>query len=165
MNKIFKHISTTNEIYEKTILSESLSDTKELGLKIGKNLSTGNIILLSGDLGAGKTELVRYITLGSGNDSFVRSPTFVLINNYEGSLDITHCDFYRIEDGVQTEELGIEEYFDNSAVLIEWPEKISNNLPNDCVIVKIFFSKKETERKIMLYSTGENSKKLIGGII
>ena len=121
-------------------------------------------ILLSGDLGAGKTELVRYIVEGSGNDSFVRSPTFVLINNYSGEKNITHCDFYRIDLGAEVEEIGIEEYYENSTVIIEWPEKIINNLPSDSVIVKILFTENEDQRKIMLYSTGSKSKKFINKI-
>ena len=153
-NNNFKPIATSKENFEKTIISNSIKDTKDLGICIGKIIKDGDSILLSGDLGAGKTELVRYIVEGSGNDSFVRSPTFVLINNYSGKKNITHCDFYRIDLGAEVEEIGIEEYYENSTVIIEWPEKIINNLPSDSVIVKILFTENEGQRKIMLYSTG-----------
>ena len=163
-NNNFKPITTDKETFEKTIISNSIKDTKNLGICIGNIIKDGDSILLSGDLGAGKTELVRYIVEGSGNDSFVRSPTFVLINNYSGEKNITHCDFYRIDLGAEVEEIGIEEYYENSTVIIEWPEKIINNLPSDSVIVKILFTEKEDQRKIMLYSTGSKSKKFINKI-
>lgn len=163
-NNNFKPITTDKETFEKTIISNSIKDTKNLGISIGNIIKDGDSILLSGDLGAGKTELVRYIVEGSGNDSFVRSPTFVLINNYSGEKNITHCDFYRIDLGAEVEEIGIEEYYENSTVIIEWPEKIINNLPSDSVIVKILFTENEDQRKIMLYSTGSKSKKFINKI-
>ena len=157
----FKHIKHNLEDLDKTIFSKSLEDTKFIGRNIGTNISTGDVLLLSGDLGAGKTELVRYIVEGSGNNSFVRSPTFVLINNYIDKSNITHCDFYRINLNTEVDELGIEEYYDNSTVIIEWPEKIINNLPEDVIIVKIHFTDIENERKFMLYSTGIKSKTFI----
>ena len=163
-NNNFKPITTDKETFEKTIISNSIKDTKNLGICIGNIIKDGDSILLSGDLGAGKTELVRYIVEGSGNDSFVRSPTFVLINNYSGEKNITHCDFYRIDLGAEVEEIGIEEYYENSTVIIEWSEKIINNLPSDSVIVKILFTENEGQRKIMLYSTGSKSKKFINKI-
>ena len=160
----FEHFSKSNEQLEETIISNSLSETNELGLRIGENLSNGMIILLSGDLGAGKTELVRSIVKGSKSDGFVRSPTFVLINNYEGPVNITHCDFYRMEEGLEAEEIGIEEYFDETATLIEWPERIIKSLPSDCVIIKIFFTDTENQRKFLMFSSGNESKNFINGL-
>jgi len=160
----FEHFSKSNEVLEKTIISKSLDDTKNLGFSIGNNLSKGNIILLSGDLGAGKTELVRSIVLGSGSDGFVRSPTFVLINNYEGPINITHCDFYRMAENLEVEEIGIEEYFEETVTLIEWPERIIKSLNMDCIIIKIYFSENENHRKFSLFSSGNKSKEFIKGL-
>jgi tRNA threonylcarbamoyladenosine biosynthesis protein TsaE len=160
----FEHFSKSNEQLEETIISNSLSETNKLGLRIGEKLSNGIIILLSGDLGAGKTELVRSIVKGSKSDGFVRSPTFVLINNYEGPVSITHCDFYRMEEGLEAEEIGIEEYFDETATIIEWPERIIKSLPSDCVIIKIFFTDTENQRKFLIYSSGNESKNFINGL-
>ena len=159
-NNNFKPITTDKETFEKTIISNSIKDTKNLGICIGNIIKDGDSILLSGDLGAGKTELVRYIVEGSGNDSFVRSPTFVLINNYSGEKNITHCDFYRIDIGAEVEEIGIEEYYENSTVIIEWPEKIINNLPSDSVIVKILFTENEDQRKLCYIQLVANLKNL-----
>jgi len=164
LDNIFEHFSKSNEKLEETIVSNSLNDTNELGLRIGEKVSNGTIILLSGDLGAGKTELVRSIVKGTKSDGFVRSPTFVLINNYEGPINITHCDFYRMEEGLEEEELGIEEYFEETATLIEWPERIIKSLPDDCVIIKIYFTENENQRKFLLFSSGKESKKFINGI-
>ena len=122
-------------------------------------------ILLSGNLGAGKTELVRSIVIGAGNKDFVRSPTFVFINEYKGKIDITHCDFYRIEDNENLHETGIEEYYDNSLVLMEWPERIKNNLPKDNLIIKILFNENENERTIKFFTSGNKSKQLFERII
>ena len=160
----FEHFSKSNEVLEKTIISKSLDDTKNLGFSIGNNLSKGNIILLSGDLGAGKTELVRSIVLGSGSDGFVRSPTFVLINNYEGPINITHCDFYRMAENLEVEEIGIEEYFEETATLIEWPERIIKSLNMDCIIIKIHFSENENHRNFLFFSSGNKSKEFIKGL-
>jgi len=160
----FEHFSKSNEVLEKTIISKSLDDTKNLGFSIGNNLSKGNIILLSGDLGAGKTELVRSIVLGSGSDGFVRSPTFVLINNYEGPINITHCDFYRMAENLEVEEIGIEEYFEETATLIEWPERIIKSLNMDCIIIKIYFSENENHRNFLFFSSGNKSKEFIKGL-
>ena len=164
MDSKFKHLSLDNEFLEKTIFSNSLDDTKKLGIKLGKNIQIEDIILLAGDLGAGKTELVRSIVEGSGSESFVRSPTFVLINNYEGPTKITHCDFYRMDENLDEEELGIEEYYEDSATLIEWPERVKNNLPEDCLIIKIFFTEIDNQREFKFYSTGNKSKALLKGI-
>ena len=160
----FEHFSKSNEVLEKTIISKSLDDTKNLGFSIGNNLSKGNIILLSGDLGAGKTELVRSIVLGSGSDGFVRSPTFVLINNYEGPINITHCDFYRMAENLEVEEIGIEEYFEETATLIEWPERIIKSLNMDCIIIKIHFSENKNHRNFLFFSSGNKSKEFIKGL-
>ncbi|MBP06175.1 MAG: tRNA (adenosine(37)-N6)-threonylcarbamoyltransferase complex ATPase subunit type 1 TsaE [Chloroflexi bacterium] len=160
----FEHFVNIKETLEETVISNSLKDTIELGLSIGRNISKENIILLSGDLGSGKTELVRSIVKGSGSEGFVRSPTFVLINNYDGPVKITHCDFYRMQEGLEEEEIGIEEYFDETATLIEWPERIAKGLPSDCVIIKIYFTKTENQRKFLLYSSGKKSKKFIKGL-
>tara|TARA_B100000003_G_scaffold204673_1_gene216989 strand:+ start:354 stop:830 length:477 start_codon:yes stop_codon:yes gene_type:complete len=157
-------LSLDSEFLEKTIFSNSLDDTKKLGIKLGKNIQKEDIILLAGDLGAGKTELVRSIVEGSGSESFVRSPTFVLINNYEGPTKITHCDFYRMDENLDEEELGIEEYYEDSATLIEWPERVKNNLPDDCLIIKIFFTEIDNQREFKFYSTGNKSKALLEGI-
>ena len=65
---------------------------------------------------------------------------------------------------LEIEEIGIEEYFEETSTLIEWPERVIKSLPNDCVIIKIYFSEKEDQRKFLIYSSGVKSKKFIKGL-
>ena len=165
MNTDFKHLALDNEVEEVVLLSTGLEDTEKIGNAIGKSVTKEDVILLSGNLGAGKTELVRSIVIGAGNKDFVRSPTFVFINEYKGKINITHCDFYRILDVGNLQETGVEEYYDNSLVLMEWPERITNNLPKDNLIIKIFFNESENERIIKFFTSGNKSKQLFERII
>ena len=87
----------------------------------------GDIVLLFGDLGAGKTTLTQGICqgLGLGKGEYIRSPTFTLVNLYQGRIPINHIDLYRLESFAEIEALGLEEYlFSNSVSLIEWSEKL-----------------------------------------
>ena len=165
MDTNFKHLTLDDEVEEIVLLSTGLEDTEKIGNAIGKSVTKEDVILLSGNLGAGKTELVRSIVFGTGNIDFVRSPTFVFINEYKGKINITHCDFYRIEDVENLQETGIEEYYDDSLVLMEWPERIIKNLPKDKLIIKLFFNENENERIIKFFTSGNKSKQLFERII
>lgn len=103
--------------------------------------SSKNVILFQGDLGAGKTTLIKSICKAKGVEKEVSSPTFNIVNEYESSTGlIYHFDFYRLEDEEEAYEIGAEEYFySGNLCLIEWPEKIERILPekNECLIVKI----------------------------
>lgn len=112
------------------MLTQFLKDeatTLEWGRKIGRVLKPGDIVRITGPLGAGKTTLVRGIVAGlGGNPDQVHSPTFSLVHEYEIPTGIVnHCDFYRLEDGAELAEFGGLEFFDDEKILlIEWPEKI-----------------------------------------
>ena len=116
--------------------SHSPEETLHLGKSLGNSLISGDIILLFGDLGAGKTRLTQGICngLGLGNDAYIRSPTFTLINEYQGQLPIYHIDLYRIDSHEEIYSLGLEEIlFNRGVTIIEWAEKLrspknSNNL-------------------------------------
>jgi len=102
-------------------------ETVELGRKIGRALRQGDILLLMGDLGAGKTTLAQGIAAGLGvsKDQYVRSPTFTLVNEYQGTLPVYHIDLYRIETPSDLVNLNLEEYFFGPGVtLVEWGEKL-----------------------------------------
>ncbi len=108
------------------LISNSLSETIEIGEKIGRYLEKGDIVGLTGKLGAGKTTLIQGIARGLGVDSkqYVRSPSFVLIHQYKGKLPIYHMDLYRLK-GKEIIDLGYEEYlFGDGVCIIEWVEKI-----------------------------------------
>ena len=107
------------------------ADTIALGKKISTVLTPGLIIFLNGNLGAGKTTLVRGILHGLGHQHAVKSPTYNLVEIYKFSrLYLYHFDFYRFNDPYEWEEAGFRDYFNvNSICLIEWPERASDLLP------------------------------------
>ncbi len=110
------------------------------------NADKSNCLLFYGDLGAGKTTLIKEIVKQLGSTDRVSSPTFSLVNQYEAKENtIFHFDFYRIEDEEEAYDIGFEEYLDTNAYkLIEWPEKIKNLLPENCTEIEIT---KTTENK------------------
>ncbi len=114
-----------NDTYN--IVTDSPRETIELGRKIGSMLKGGEIIALTGQLGAGKTHFVKGIAKGAGAEGSgsVNSPTFVIVNEYHGRLDIFHIDAYRLESIEEFEVLGFDDYcYPNSIVVIEWADKI-----------------------------------------
>ena len=117
----------------------SYEATLALGEKIGHALQSGDILLLEGDLGAGKTTLAQGIAKGMGVSEFVNSPTFVIINEYySGRLPLYHMDLYRVEEESQLYDLGVEEYFfGNGVCLIEWPEIALPLLPVELARVRL----------------------------
>jgi tRNA threonylcarbamoyladenosine biosynthesis protein TsaE len=108
-------------------ISHSPEETLQLGKSLGSLLVAGDIILLFGDLGAGKTSLTQGICYGLelDKDSYIRSPTFTLINEYPGRLPIYHIDLYRIDSQKEIYSLGLEEIlFNRGVTIIEWAEKL-----------------------------------------
>ena len=102
-------------------------ETIQLGVKIGKSLQSGDMVFLFGDLGAGKTTLTQGIAQGLGvaENEYVRSPSFTLINEYQGRIPIFHIDLYRIEKTSELENLGLEEVLFNAGVcIVEWAKKL-----------------------------------------
>lgn len=116
----------------------SLEDTKKLAEKIASGVKKGDVIALSGDLGAGKTTFSRFfINYLMGHEENVTSPTFNLVLPYETKdFTIWHFDLYRLNEAKEVEELGLYDAFDNGVSLIEWPEIISDILPENTVMVK-----------------------------
>ncbi len=120
-------------------ITHSEKETLEVAAKFATTLSAGNIILLNGDLGAGKTVFTKGIVnaLSSGRVIAV-SPTFVIVNTYDTMPKINHFDLYRIEDVRELEAIGIEEYlYSNSINIVEWSERAIELFPNDSIIVEI----------------------------
>ena len=106
--------------------SGSPSDTIAVGAHIGRHARAGDLFLLFGELGAGKTQLIKGLAKGLGvaDWEYVVSPSFTLLNTYEGRLTLCHVDLYRLE-GVDAAQLGIEEYLDQGVAAVEWAEKAS----------------------------------------
>lgn len=122
---------------QKTTNSEQ--ETLQFGFELAGLLDPGDVVCLYGDLGAGKTNLVKGIASGFGVDpNKVNSPTFTLINEYEGTTKIYHFDMYRVKSDSELVELGIEEYlYSNGICVIEWPEKLGIFLPDNALCISI----------------------------
>ena len=143
-------------------LSSSVDQTLRLGKKIADNLKGGEIILLSGSLGAGKTVLAKGIAQGLGiNKNDVLSPTFVLLRVYQGKHLLQHFDFYRLKTPEDIVDLGYQEYLQADAItLIEWPQRLKFLLPKEFLKIKLFI-KAKNQRYFKFTAKGSRYKKLI----
>ena len=102
-----------------------LSAMEAFGRRIAARLRPGDVVALSGGLGAGKTTLARAIIAASGHRGEVPSPTFTILETYdELKLPLVHADFYRLETPAEVEELGLDDYRDGAALLAEWPDNV-----------------------------------------
>ncbi len=105
-------------------MTRSPAETEAAGEALGGLLRRGDVVLLTGDLGAGKTTLVRGIARGAGSDAPVASPTFQLVRVYPGRVQLAHVDLYRIDNPAELAELGLEELADQGAVVVEWGDRL-----------------------------------------
>ncbi len=123
----------------KTMTSRTLEETFKVAAMIAHTLTPGSIIGLSGELGAGKTTLVRGIVQAlHGEAREVTSPTFTLMNVYEGKPPIYHLDWYRLEDAAALRTIGFEEYLEGNGIsVIEWAEKFPDALPSTTRWIRI----------------------------
>ena len=134
------------------VTTRSAAETIDLGRKIGAVLKPNDVIALTGQLGAGKTTLIQGIAEGIGVKAYVTSPTFIIINEYAGRLPFYHIDLYRLDEGLEIADLGIEEYFNRGGVcVIEWAEKLGELLPQAAAKIEIEWIS-ENEREICLSS-------------
>lgn len=133
---------------------QSYDDTLALGEALGRALKAGDILLLEGDLGAGKTTFTQGLAKALGVKEYVNSPTFVIINEYySGILPLYHMDLYRVEDEAQLYDLGVEEYFfGNGVSVIEWPQIAMPLLPND--FARLTLSRAGQGRTVQLEANG-----------
>ncbi|HBG38505.1 MAG TPA: tRNA (adenosine(37)-N6)-threonylcarbamoyltransferase complex ATPase subunit type 1 TsaE [Clostridiaceae bacterium] len=120
------------------VITNNENETYNIGIKIGKQLKAGDILSLNGDLGAGKTYLTKGIAKGLGVEDYITSPTFTILNEYEGRIPLYHFDVYRINDVEEMYEIGFEEYlYGNGVCVIEWGSVVEEILPKDTINIKI----------------------------
>jgi tRNA threonylcarbamoyladenosine biosynthesis protein TsaE len=126
------HVARTPNGLSVELASEE--DTDRLGRALADLVEPGMVIGLVGPLGAGKTRLVRAIAEALGVDpEAISSPTFVLIQEYDGRLPVYHCDAYRLPTPEAFEDLGVADYWDSGGVsLVEWADRVRELLPDDC---------------------------------
>lgn len=123
-----------------SLITQSPEDTFEYARLFAKTLQKGDVLLLQGDLGSGKTTFIQGLAQGLDVSANVmtHSPTFTLINEYPGKINLVHVDLYRIEHLQQLRELGLEEYLDGQRILaVEWPEKAPTFWPANSIEVKL----------------------------
>jgi tRNA threonylcarbamoyladenosine biosynthesis protein TsaE len=106
------------------VVTSSPAETEAAGEHLGRGLGQGDLLLLEGDLGAGKTTFVRGVARGAGSSAHVASPTFQLVRVYPGRVQVAHVDLYRLEAGAELADLGLEELLDHGAVVVEWGDRL-----------------------------------------
>ncbi len=130
-------------------ISKSEEDTKKFAKQLASVLKKQDVIVLTGDLGSGKTKFTEGILSYWGLENEISSPTFTIVNEYQkDNICIYHFDVYRLEDSSEFYEIGGEEYFENGICLIEWGELIEDALPKD--YLHITFSKDMTDETIRI---------------
>jgi len=142
--------------------SRSPEQTRRLGMKLGALLQKGDLLCLSGDLGAGKTTLMQGIAQGWGTLDAVSSPTFVLVNVYRRSdgVNMYHMDAYRMADASEAEDMDIDTMLENGVLVVEWAERIEAVLPKACLWVKMRYIADE-QRGMVFTVRGPRSEQLL----
>lgn len=140
----------------KTILSTSEQMTQRLGNRLGACLRTGDVVLLQGEMGAGKSVLCRAIARGMGVEGSVPSPTFTIMNVHEGTaLKLYHFDLYRLSDAEELWAMGLDEYIGADGItLIEWPQNAWDAMPEKCLFIQMNYGEDLSQRVIELSSQG-----------
>lgn len=145
-----------------SIKTRSPEDTDRLAWAIASLLGPGDVVALIGPLGAGKTRFTQALFKAWGAEDYVRSPSFTLVNEYEGKLPLVHMDLYRINQPPDIEDLGYEEYFyGKGIVVVEWADRAEDYLPDDHI--RLVFEKIPGEpeaRIIHILRTGPKSQRL-----
>lgn len=134
-----------------SIQSESPEKTQAIGRLLGERAQPGDVFLLSGPLGAGKTCLTQGIAWGLGVVEYARSPTFVIMTRYLGRLTLYHFDLYRINDPLEAWDLGLDEQlFGDGACVVEWAERAEEVFPLECLWIDLEYAEEGDGRTITI---------------
>jgi tRNA threonylcarbamoyladenosine biosynthesis protein TsaE len=148
----------------KELISHSADETHSIGFQLGQNAQAGDVILMTGELGAGKTTLTQGIAQGLGVTERPRSPTFVMATEYHGRLPLYHLDLYRIDHAAELGELGLEEYLSGEGVsVVEWADRASDAFSPSSLWLSLE-SIDENTRRITLTATGDRYTTLLAGL-
>ena len=146
-------------MYKINIKSNNTTDTLKIGHSLSKLLTKGDIVVLSGELGSGKTKFVEGFLQNYGLEKEISSPTFNIVNEYLSSENnIYHFDVYRLEDSDEFYAIGGEEYFEKGICLIEWGELISDVLPKDYIHITIQKDSTNENSRVFEFMINDNSK-------
>lgn len=144
------------------VKSHSPEQTRELGVRLGKSLQTGDMLCLQGELGAGKTTFVQGIAQGWGSLDSVSSPTFILVNMYRRADggQLFHMDAYRLDSTGEAEELDLDSMLAEGALIVEWPERMQSLIPGERLWVE-FTQSGEEEREMKFNARGKRYEALL----
>ena len=143
------------------LISRSPEQTQRLGKHLGEMAQAGDLFLLAGTLGSGKTCLAQGIACGLGVQEYAVSPTFVLVREYHGRLPMYHIDLYRLDHIEEIVDLALEEYlYGNGICVIEWAEKGMDVLPGEHLLVKLS-NNSASERLLVLEPHGEHYRRML----
>jgi tRNA threonylcarbamoyladenosine biosynthesis protein TsaE len=150
------------ELKSLKLTTKSPEETQKLGYLIGKRLKAGDVVALFGDLGSGKTCLIQGIAKAlEVKEGTVNSPTFTLINEYQGNIPVYHIDLYRIQKAEELSDLGLEEYiYSHGLCAIEWADRIEEFLVDGFLRVKIFWES-ENSRRFDIIGIGKRYEKIV----
>ena len=119
-------------------LSHNVTETEALGARLAQHLRAGDVLAYYGDLGAGKTAFTRGLAAGLGCTGRVTSPTFTIVNEYDGPVPLFHFDMYRLSDSDELFDIGWEDYLSRDGICaVAWSERVADALPEDAVTVTI----------------------------
>ncbi|HMQ51781.1 MAG TPA: tRNA (adenosine(37)-N6)-threonylcarbamoyltransferase complex ATPase subunit type 1 TsaE [Anaerolineae bacterium] len=143
------------------VISHSETQTRRLGARLADMLNPGDVLALVGELGTGKTRWVQGVCQGLGITEPVISPTFTLVNEYQGRLPVFHIDLYRLAGAAEALTFGLEDYlYDDGVTLIEWADRAANLLPAQYLTIEMHHMD-ETKRRIVLRPQGERFVELL----
>ncbi len=131
-------------------------ETRRLGEALGRAAEAGDVVLLSGELGAGKTVFVQGIARGLGFEAPVSSKSFVLLGEYAGRLTLYHADLYRLDSPEEVQELALDEISRDGVLVVEWPERGDLVLPEERLLLRFEVTGLET-RRIAVEATGKRA--------
>lgn len=146
----------------KKLTLRSRDETIALGEKLAKGLQPGDVLVLNGDLGAGKTTFTKGLAKGLGIKEIIKSPTFTIIREYQdGRLPLYHMDAYRLEEG-GAEDLGLDEYFDGDGVsVVEWAQFAEDELPEEFLAISFQRTNQENSRILSFEPHGQHFQQLV----
>ncbi len=146
---------------ELELVTGSPEETQEFGRRLGELAEPGDVFLMMGDLGSGKTCLTQGIARGLGVKEHALSPTFVIMREMHGRLPLYHVDLYRLDRLEETEDLGLDDYFYGEGVsVVEWAEKALALMPPERLIVRIDYLS-DTERRMRLLPQGKRYEHIV----
>jgi tRNA threonylcarbamoyladenosine biosynthesis protein TsaE len=129
-------------------------ETEAVGAAVGSQLRVGDLVVLTGDLGAGKTTFAKGLARALGVTQPVTSPTFTIVQEYDGRMPLAHVDVYRLERIQELHDLGFEELLEGRVTVVEWGEAIAQILPRDRIDVRIAMDDDDDRRVLDIVASG-----------